>query len=59
MKYLLYGTIALVLVFIILNSLHYDGVGIFVSLIEWTTRFILPWVALYWFIRYVKDRERK
>lgn len=59
MKYLLYGTVAAILIFIILNSLHYDGVGIFIALIEWTTRFILPWIALYWFIRYVKVKEHK
>lgn len=29
------------------------------SLIEWSTKFILPWVFLYWFIRAIKTLEKK
>ncbi|MCM3757302.1 hypothetical protein M3197_07340 [Sporosarcina aquimarina] len=27
--------------------------------IEWTTKFILPWVVLYWLIKLIKVLERK
>ncbi|WP_088103084.1 hypothetical protein [Halalkalibacter urbisdiaboli] len=29
------------------------------SLIEWSTKFILPWVFLYWLIRAIKTLEKK
>ncbi|SDQ82268.1 hypothetical protein SAMN05216232_2162 [Virgibacillus subterraneus] len=57
MRYLFYGTISLVVIFIVLTSLNYNGFGIIVSLFEWTTRFILPWIALYWFIHLVKSKK--
>lgn len=27
--------------------------------IEWATKFILPWIVLYWFIRLIKSIEEK
>ena len=29
-----------------------------ISFVEWTTKFIFPWIALYWFIVYVKSVEK-
>jgi hypothetical protein len=29
------------------------------ALVEWATLFILPWIVLYWFIRFVKSMEKK
>lgn len=28
------------------------------NIVEWSTKFILPWIFLYWFIRLVKTKER-
>ncbi|WP_153801916.1 hypothetical protein [Filobacillus milosensis] len=28
------------------------------ELLEWSTTYILPWIALYWFIRLVKGIEK-
>lgn len=28
-------------------------------IIEWTTKFILPWIVLYWFIRLIKTLEKR
>jgi|GEM_PF-1084901 len=28
-------------------------------LIEWATKFILPWIVLYWFIRLIKCLEKR
>ncbi len=58
MKYSLYGTIGLVLIFIVLNLLNYDGIAIIINFFEWVTRYILPWVALYWFIQFVKRYKK-
>lgn len=53
MKYSLYGSIGLVLLFFVLNFLNYDA---FVF-IEWATRYLLPWIALYWFVQFVKSKK--
>ncbi|GAB3058041.1 hypothetical protein [Virgibacillus ainsalahensis] len=29
------------------------------KLIEWATKFILPWMVLYWFIRLIKSLEKR
>lgn len=55
MKYSLYGAIGLVVIFIVLNILNYDGFNIIIGSFEWVTRYILPWIALYWFIQLVKS----
>lgn len=57
MKYFLYGTVGLVLIFIVLTIFNYDGFTIIIGLVEWITRYILPWIALYWFIRFVKSKK--
>ena len=57
MKYSLYGTIALVLLFLVLNFLNYDAFVYIVGFIEWATRYLLPWIALYWFVQFVKIKK--
>ncbi len=57
MRGLFYGTISFVVLFIVFISLDYNGFGNIVSLFEWVTRFILPWIVVYWFIQFVK-REK-
>lgn len=59
MKYSLYGSMGLVLLFFVLNLLNYDGFGIMIRTFEWATRYILPWIALYWFIQFVKIKSDK
>lgn len=57
MKYSLYGSIGLVLIFIVSNFLNYDVFSFVVGFIEWATRFVLPWIALFWFIQFVKSKK--
>ncbi|MFA9557625.1 hypothetical protein ACERII_09995 [Evansella sp. AB-rgal1] len=60
MKYSLYFGVGLVVLFVIFISFDYIGYnafGILVPLIEWGTKFILPWIALYWFIQFVKNKQ--
>ncbi|OIJ18885.1 hypothetical protein BKP45_15255 [Anaerobacillus alkalidiazotrophicus] len=54
MKYLLYGIVIIVSVIFILNSIDINGLSIIITLIEWATRFILPWITLYWFVQFIK-----
>lgn len=30
---------------------------ILIGVVEWLTKFILPWIVLYWIIRIIKDFE--
>lgn len=48
-------------VFALLTILHFIGYELFIifSLIEWATKFILPWIALYWVVRVIKLFEGK
>ncbi|WP_161568157.1 hypothetical protein [Anaerobacillus alkaliphilus] len=57
MKYSFYGTVGLLLIFILLTILNYDGFAIIKGFVEWATRNILPWIALYWFIRFVTSNK--
>ncbi|ADU29211.1 hypothetical protein [Evansella cellulosilytica] len=57
MKYLLYGTVGVLVIFIGLNSFGFNSFVILMDTIEWSTRYILPWIALYWFIQYVKRKK--
>ncbi len=57
MKYSLYGTVGLVLLFLVLNFLNYDAFSFVVGFIEWATRYLLPWIALYWFVQFVKSKK--
>lgn len=55
-KFVFYGTIMVVFGFLILAALSRKDFD-FIQLFEWVTRYILPWIALYWFIRYVKGKK--
>lgn len=57
MRYLLYGTIGLVIVFFILNLIGYNAYYFIGGSIEWATRYVLPWIALYWFVQFVKTKR--
>ena len=47
---------AFVVIIALLLLLPFLGVntGIFFEMIEWSTKFILPWLGLYWLVRLVK-----
>lgn len=50
---------AIILVFLtVLNFLGYR-LAVIIKLIEWATKFVLPWVALYWVIRAIKVLDKK
>jgi len=57
MRYLLYGTVGLVVVFMVLNFTGYNAFYYISGSIEWTTRYVLPWIALYWFVQFVKLKK--
>ena len=61
LKNIIIGVVILLGLFII--SLFLNSFGISTSfipvLIEWTTKFVLPWVISYWLIRAVKNLEKK
>ena len=52
--------IGIVLVFIlwfILGMIGINAAYAVPAFIEWVTKFVFPWIALYWFIRFVKSFE--
>ncbi|SFL45702.1 hypothetical protein [Salibacterium qingdaonense] len=56
MKYVLYGTVTAVVLFVIIMSFRMETVGpAFPAVLLWVTVIIAPWVFLYWFIRFVKQ----
>ncbi|WP_183041272.1 hypothetical protein [Salipaludibacillus neizhouensis] len=57
MKYLLYGTLGLLVVSFVMDSMGYRPSYYIFGLIEWTTRYVLPWIGLYWFIQFVKSKK--
>ncbi|GAB4075048.1 hypothetical protein GCM10028778_25510 [Barrientosiimonas marina] len=56
MKYLLYGIIIVVLIFFILELSGYNPFYV-ITAFEWITRYIFPWIALYWFIQFVRNQK--
>lgn len=55
-----YITIAAIII-VFLTVLHFLGyqISFIFRLIEWSTKFILPWIALYWLTRAIKLLEKK
>ncbi|WP_169907782.1 hypothetical protein [Priestia abyssalis] len=56
MKNLIIGIIVLLILWLIPQFINASVIPI---VIEWATKFILPWIILYWFIRLVKNLEKK
>ena len=53
---------AVVILIVLWFSLDFLGISVSFlvpGLIEWATKFILPWVLLYWFVRLIKVLERR
>jgi hypothetical protein len=57
-KYSIIGVSSIFVVFLLLQSFGYHFFIVF-SLIEWLTKFILPWIVLYWLIRAIKMVENR
>lgn len=52
----------MVLILILWFLLEFIGINtsyVVPKLIEWMTKFILPWIALYWLIKLIKSMEKK
>lgn len=56
MNMIVYGSISLVILFFIYISAQAGGIDEFILFIEWSTKYILPWIALFWFIKLVKNK---
>ncbi len=52
---------AMILIFLVV--LRYVGFyfqySVIFGVIEWATKFILPWIALYWLVRAIKVLDKK
>ncbi|WP_227940387.1 hypothetical protein [Alkalihalobacillus deserti] len=57
-KYFIIGASSIFVVLFVLQSFGYNFF-IIISLIEWTTKFIFPWIVLYWLIRAIKTLEKR
>ncbi|MGY4691582.1 hypothetical protein [Salibacterium sp. K-3] len=53
MKYSLYGTTIVFVIFLFI--LAFRGQPTIIPVVMWATLIIVPWVFLYWFIRFVKQ----
>ena len=58
MKNLIIGIIVLFALWLILRFIGINTSYVIPDLIEWATKFILPWILLYWIIRLVKGLEK-
>ncbi|MGO4890642.1 hypothetical protein ACJ2A9_23150 [Anaerobacillus sp. MEB173] len=58
MRNLVIGGVLILGLFLVIQFFGFTNSIIF-SAIEWSTKFILPWVFLYWLIRTVKALEKK
>lgn len=53
MKDLLSAFVVIIALLLLLQLLGVNT-GIFFEIIEWSTKFILPWLGLYWLVKLVK-----
>ncbi|MFD2926281.1 hypothetical protein [Halobacillus naozhouensis] len=59
---IIYIVIDIALILLLWFVLDFIGVNISYvvpNLMEWATKFILPWIVLYWLIRLIKSFEKK
>ncbi|PKG44822.1 hypothetical protein CXF77_08500 [Planococcus sp. MB-3u-09] len=57
MKYLIL-VIIIALLWVLGPVIGINSIVFFPNAIAWITKFILPWIALYWLIRLVKVQEK-
>ena len=52
---------AIILIFLLVLRVigFYFQLSVIFSVIEWATKFILPWIALYWLVRAIKGLDKK
>ncbi|AXI08248.1 hypothetical protein CUC15_04400 [Oceanobacillus zhaokaii] len=55
---LIIGIIILFAFWLILPIFNINSSYVIPNLIEWATKFILPWIILYWLIRLVKGIDK-
>ncbi len=58
MKNLIIGILILAALWFTLPFIGINAPSVLPNLIEWATKFILPWIVLYWIIRLVKCLEK-
>ncbi|TWI58011.1 hypothetical protein [Halalkalibacter nanhaiisediminis] len=58
MKKLIIGIIVLFALWFVLPFFGINTSYIIPYVIEWSTKFILPWLVLYWLVRLVKAFEK-
>lgn len=58
-KWLIIGFLVLIVFFVVGNWININSFFILNNVITWSTKFILPWLFLYWFIRLTKIIENK
>ncbi|MEY9869360.1 hypothetical protein ABIE66_004739 [Peribacillus sp. B2I2] len=58
MKNLIIGIIVLLVLWLILPLFNINSSYLIPNVIEWATKFILPWIVLYWIIRFTKNLEK-
>ncbi|USK80086.1 hypothetical protein LHV56_25485 [Peribacillus frigoritolerans] len=58
MKNLIIGIIVLLVLWLILPLFNINSSYLIPNVIEWVTKFILPWIVLYWIIRLIKNLEK-
>ncbi|KZE37252.1 hypothetical protein AV656_11820 [Bhargavaea cecembensis] len=52
--------IAIILLLAIVSDLfNLNVMAVFPLLVEWATKYILPWIILYWLVRLVRSIEKK
>ena len=60
MKKIIIGTIGLFALLVLLSFFfNINILYLFPNVIEWSTKFILPWIILYWVIRLAQIFENK
>ena len=60
MKKVIIGSISLFALLVVLSLFFNINVSyLFPNVIEWSTKFILPWIILYWVIRLAQIFENK
>ena len=57
LKKVIIGIAVLLGLWLILDLANINASYVIPNLVEWFTKFILPWIFLYWFIRLVKNNE--
>lgn len=57
--------LGLILIAVLYITLPYFGINSFsivlalIGMVEWGTKYILPWIVLYWGVRLIKSLESK